>query len=390
MPRLTYCRRAARARRGRRAAFRVSGTSPSSVALAVVRARCACRRRRPRRRAARRCRAGALVGIELAGLDQLLDLGDRDPPGHRAERVEVARRRVEDEVAVRSPAATHEREVRDDASSSTYSRPSNSRVSFCGERDRDRAVGGRSARAGRPRRPACRRRPGCRTPGCRAARAQPLGQRALRHELDLELAAQVLARELLVLADVGAGHAADPLARRAACPGPSRRRRSCSRRSRGRSRPARAARRSGSTGCRRGRSRRRRASRRRDVGDRVARRSDDLVHTSQPSATAGWVRPARLRLAGSGRRGDRAGDPEFVVHELPGQCNPGRLRRLRRARGAGHVRGRAAAVVRHRAAAARRVRADRERRDRNRHLAAAAQRDPAARSTSTSPASSTR
>ena len=62
----------------------------------------------------------------------------------------------------------------------------------------------------------------------RAAGADALGQRALRVELDLELAGQVLALEHLVLADVGADHL--PICGgRAACPGRSRRRRSCCR-----------------------------------------------------------------------------------------------------------------------------------------------------------------
>ena len=56
-----------------------------------------------------------LVGVELAGLDELLDLGDRDAPGHGGERVEVAAGLVEDQVAV--PVALpgpHEGEVADD------------------------------------------------------------------------------------------------------------------------------------------------------------------------------------------------------------------------------------------------------------------------------------
>ena len=44
-----------------------------------------------------------------------------------------------------------------------------------------------------------------------AAGAQPLGERALRGQLDLELAVQVLALELLVLPDVRGDHPADPL-----------------------------------------------------------------------------------------------------------------------------------------------------------------------------------
>ena len=43
-----------------------------------------------------------LVGVQGAGLDELLDLRDRGPSGHRGERVEVARGLGEDEVAVLS------------------------------------------------------------------------------------------------------------------------------------------------------------------------------------------------------------------------------------------------------------------------------------------------
>src|SRR5690606_21331209 len=56
-----------------------------------------------------------LVGVQLAGLDELLDLRDGDPAAHRGERVEVARGLAEDEIAV--PVALprpHEPEVGDD------------------------------------------------------------------------------------------------------------------------------------------------------------------------------------------------------------------------------------------------------------------------------------
>ncbi len=43
----------------------------------------------------------------------------------------------------------------------------------------------------------------------RPARAQPLGERALRGELDLELARQILPLELLVLADIARDHLLD-------------------------------------------------------------------------------------------------------------------------------------------------------------------------------------
>ena len=35
-----------------------------------------------------------VLRVEFAGFDEFLDLGDRDPPGRGAQRVEVARRRV--------------------------------------------------------------------------------------------------------------------------------------------------------------------------------------------------------------------------------------------------------------------------------------------------------
>ena len=53
-----------------------------------------------------------------------------------------------------------------------------------------------------------------------AAGAQPLGERALRDELDLELAGEELALELLVLADVGRRRPGDPLGARAGRPRP--------------------------------------------------------------------------------------------------------------------------------------------------------------------------
>src|ERR1019366_4283048 len=53
-----------------------------------------------------------VVGIELTHLDELLDLGDRDLPRHRRERVEVARGIAIDEIADRvAPPRLDEREV---------------------------------------------------------------------------------------------------------------------------------------------------------------------------------------------------------------------------------------------------------------------------------------
>jgi hypothetical protein len=51
--------------------------------------------------------------------------------------------------------------------------------------------------------------PGVEARDARAACAHPLGQRALRVELELELSAEVLAHELGVLAHVGRHHLAD-------------------------------------------------------------------------------------------------------------------------------------------------------------------------------------
>ena len=76
-----------------------------------------------------------VVGVQLAGLDEMLDLGDRHPAAHRGERVEVARGVAVDEVAV--PVALpgpHQPEVGDDRLlQHVLTAPSKSRVSFGGE-----------------------------------------------------------------------------------------------------------------------------------------------------------------------------------------------------------------------------------------------------------------
>jgi hypothetical protein len=154
--------------------------------------------------------------LEFARLDEVLDLGNGHAARHRAERIEVPRGLAEDEVSV--PVAlvrAHQAEVADD-------RPL--------EHERLRTVGGielldllRRTRlhdvalgvvlpwqaavgdlgAG------ARRRVEAGDAG--PARAQPFGERALRRQLDLELAVEVLALELLVLADVRRHHPPDPL-----------------------------------------------------------------------------------------------------------------------------------------------------------------------------------
>ena len=95
------------------------------------------------------------------------------------------------------------------ARSSTNVRPSNSRCSFFGDALSDAFVGGVFQRQaavadGRARAGRCVE---CRYSG--ATRAQAFGERALRAQFDLELARQILALELFVLADVAGDHTRD-------------------------------------------------------------------------------------------------------------------------------------------------------------------------------------
>ena len=133
------------------------------------------------------------VRIELAGLDQLLDLGDRDAAGGRRHRVEVARGLAVDEVAeaVALP-GRDQREVADDALLE--------HVLLAVEDARLLALRDQRARAGR----------GEEGGDAGAAGAHALGERPLGDELDLELAGEVLPLELLVLADVRGDHLPDP------------------------------------------------------------------------------------------------------------------------------------------------------------------------------------
>ena len=134
-----------------------------------------------------------VIGIDRARLDEVLDLGDRDARRGRHHRVEVARRPAVHEVAdaVALP-GLHEREVgRAAASRARSGRPSMiARLLAFGD---ERAVAGRREEAA----------------DAGAAGANPLGERALRHQLDLDLAGQELPLELLVLADVGRDHLPD-------------------------------------------------------------------------------------------------------------------------------------------------------------------------------------
>ncbi|CAK7285883.1 hypothetical protein SGPA1_40143 [Streptomyces misionensis JCM 4497] len=154
------------------------------------------------------------VGVDLAGLDELLDLGDRDAPGHRGQRVEVPRGLAEHEVPVPvAPDGPDEGEVGADAAlqhvlgavelADLLGRRSKCHPAVSVVAPRQSAVGDLRAHAGR----------GVEGGDSGPAGAQPLGQRALRNHLDLQLAGQILPRELLVGADVRPGHAGDPAGR---------------------------------------------------------------------------------------------------------------------------------------------------------------------------------
>ncbi len=148
-----------------------------------------------------------VVGRQLAGLDQLLDLRDRHPSGHRAQRVEVAGGVTEDEVAVAvtTPGADQPEVGHDGPLQDERARPFGGvelarvlwraghghvpPVVIAPWQTTVRDLGadpGRGVEGGNPG----------------TAGSQPLGQRALRRQLHLELPAQVLPLELLVLTDV--------------------------------------------------------------------------------------------------------------------------------------------------------------------------------------------
>jgi hypothetical protein len=151
------------------------------------------------------------VRVDLARLDEVLDLRDRYSTGYRAVGVEVPCAAPVHEVAV--PVAlpgVHEREVGDDRLLQHVGAAAELAGVLPRRHQGDGAVGvvpPREATIGDqradPGRGEERRDPG-------AAGTQPLGQRALRGQLQLELAGQVLAGELLVVAHVGADRAPDP------------------------------------------------------------------------------------------------------------------------------------------------------------------------------------
>ena len=127
-----------------------------------------------------------LVGIQLADLDELLDFGHADLAAAGDHRVEVSRGFSKNEIAgfVTLP-CFHERDLGLDAGFE--------HVFFVGKNFRLLAFGQFGAEAGASVKPR----------DSSAARAQPLGERALRDEFEIEFTRQHLALELLVLAHVG-------------------------------------------------------------------------------------------------------------------------------------------------------------------------------------------
>ena len=131
------------------------------------------------------------VRLDRAGVDQLLDFGDRVSRRGRHHRIEVARGLSIHEVAgaIALP-RLDEREV-----------GVQRRLEDVGAAVDDAALlAFRDQRAGAGRREE--------TADAGARRAHPLGERALRHQLDFDLLLQELPLEFLVLADVGRDHLA--------------------------------------------------------------------------------------------------------------------------------------------------------------------------------------
>lgn len=150
------------------------------------------------------------VRVQFPRLDQLFHLGDGDPAGHRHERVEVPGGLVEDQVpvpvALRSP---HEGEVGGDAVFEDVVTAAEGADLLGGGRQCHRAVGGVPPGQSAVRDLSADARGGEEGGDTAASGTQPFGERALGHQLDLQLTVEVLAGELLVLADVRAGDTGD-------------------------------------------------------------------------------------------------------------------------------------------------------------------------------------
>ncbi|KND33255.1 hypothetical protein IQ64_40375, partial [Streptomyces stelliscabiei] len=154
------------------------------------------------------------VGVDGAGFDELLDLGDGGPFGHGREGVEVGGAVVEDEVTVAVTAGgPYEGKVGGDGLLQDV-RPAAELPCLLGRGgDGDAAVGavapGQSAVGDLGADPGR----GVEGGDAGAAGAQPFGEGALRGEFHFQFTGEVLAGELLVLADVGAGHSDDAAGR---------------------------------------------------------------------------------------------------------------------------------------------------------------------------------
>lgn len=140
------------------------------------------------------------VGAEGARLDEFLDLGDGDPARHGGQRVEVVGGLVEDQVAVGVAAprvdegvvggdAVFEDVVATGEGAGLLRRRGDGDAAVCRVVPGQTAVGDLCAHARR----------GVEGRDAGAAGSQPLGEGALRDELDLQFTAEVLAGELLVL-----------------------------------------------------------------------------------------------------------------------------------------------------------------------------------------------
>jgi len=151
-----------------------------------------------------------MVGVEAAHLDDLFDLGDGDAGGGGHHGVEVHGGVAVDEVAeaVALPGLDHGEVAGDGLFEHVVAAVERPDL-FTVRELLDRAVAvveqgqaaladGRAGAGG-----------GVKRGDARAAGPEPLGQRALGHQLDLELARQVLALELFVLAHIRRDHLLD-------------------------------------------------------------------------------------------------------------------------------------------------------------------------------------
>src|SRR5690606_12045835 len=134
-----------------------------------------------------------LVRVQFARLHQMLDLGDGDAAGHRGQRVEVAGRGVEHQVAVAVPdGRPHEGEVGRDALLQEVLPAVEDAGLLRGRRDRDLPV--RSVPPGQPALPDLGAGPGGRVErgDAGATGPQALRQRPLRYQFHLQFTAEVL------------------------------------------------------------------------------------------------------------------------------------------------------------------------------------------------------